>query len=106
MIQENTYHASLNESSHCHLSSQREAQVQSTVMRTAAQTADPTSLSSPSSSLHSSSVSRGRSDQAHQGGTKLSFDLAVTLHLPQEGPGFGEGGYWIPHEASWGSLDG
>lgn len=90
-----------------HLSSQREAQVQSTVMWTAAQTATSTSLpSTSSSSLSSGSVSRGRSDQAHQGGAELKFGLAVALHLPLEGPGLGEGGHWVSHQPGRGPVDG
>lgn len=49
-----------------YLSSQRETQVQRTVMGTAAQTADPASLPpSASSSLASGSMSRSWPDQAH-----------------------------------------
>lgn len=90
-----------------HLSSDGEAQVQSAVMRTAAQTAAPSPLHPPSASpLASGSVSRGRSDQAHQGGAQLGFGLAVSLRLPQERPGLGEGGHRVPDQASWGPLNG
>lgn len=100
----------MKEDSHFHLSSREgEAHVQSTVMRAAAQAADATSLVSSAasqSSTSSGSVSRGRPHQAHHRGSEADLALAVVMHLPQEGPGFGEGGHRVPHDAGRRSLDG
>jgi len=75
-------------------------------MWTAAQTAAPNPLSTPtsSSSLPSGPSSRGRSDQPPQGGAELGFEL-VTLLLPQDGSGLWERGHWIPHLPGWGPVD-
>lgn len=98
----------MKEDSHIHLSSREgEAHVQSTVMRAAAQAADATPLASSATSHSSTSgaVSRGRPHQTHHRGAEAGLALAVVMHLPQEGPGLGEGGHRVPHDAGRGSLD-